>query len=118
MGAAIVRAACWPTERRRMHTEPGFLGYWLDIYWRWKLVLLTCLSAAVVAYVVSLTLPPVYQATSVFYSPQNVSAPDYIAGTATMAQTPFVPAAEEKAASISVGILRSQDIFGTLADEF
>jgi len=101
-----------------MHTEPGFLGYWLDIYWRWRLVTLTCLCAAVVAYVLSLVLTPVYQATSVFYSPQNVSAPDYVAGTATMAQTAFVPIAEEKAASVSIGILRSQDIFRKLVDEF
>lgn len=104
--------------RCRMHTEPGFLGYWLDVYWRWKLVVLTSLCAAAVAYALSLVLPSIYQATSVFYSPQNVSAPDYVAGTATMAQTPFVPAVEEKAASISVGILRSQDIFQTLAGEF
>ena len=101
-----------------MQIEPGLLGYWLDIYWRWRLVAITGLFAAAFAFVLSLLLPTIYQATSVFYAPQNISAPDYLAGVASLAQTPFVPATEEKAASISIGILRSHDVFRTLAAEF
>lgn len=101
-----------------MHTEPGILGYWFDIYGRWKLVVLTGLFGAASAYVLSLNLPPIYQSTSLFYAPQNIAAPSYLAGSGNLAQTPFVPATEEKAASISLGILRSQDVFRTLANEY
>jgi uncharacterized protein involved in exopolysaccharide biosynthesis len=101
-----------------MQFEPGLLGYWLDIYRRWRIVAITALTAAVFAYMLSSVLTPVYQSTSIFYTPQNITAPDYVSGGAGLAQTPFVPATEEKAASINLGILRSNDVFKELHSRF
>src|SRR4051794_25260818 len=94
--------------------------YWLDIYGRKRTVLVVAGSAAAIAFGASLVMTPLYESRTGFYSPANVVVPDYTnTGTApALAQAPYVPAADEKSASIGIGILRSRNVFEALNKEF
>lgn len=99
---------------------PTLADYWSDIYDRRSLVAMTVATAMAVALVVSVALPPVYEAKTVFYAPINISLPSYtnsVSG-ATLGQAPFMPPSEEKLASSGIGILRSKDMFRRLAADF
>ena len=94
--------------------------YWQDIYQRKVLLLTVAISAAVFAYVVSFLLPPLYEAKVTFYSPTNITVPTYTRSddAGHLAQAPFLPTADEKAAAVDIGILMSQDLFRNLHDRF
>lgn len=103
-----------------MSLKPSLFDYWIDIYENRVLLAIVVAVAAAFAYLVSLSLPKLYESKTVFYSPANVSIPNYTGnpGGVTLAQGAFVPTPEEKAASISIGILRSKDVARQLQKEF
>ena len=103
-----------------INVQPTLSDYWVDIYARKRMVLLTMLAAGVTAALVSSVLPPLYEAKTVFYSPINITLPSYTNSDSgvVLGQAPFIPPTEEKAASIGIGILRSKDVFRKLAAEF
>jgi uncharacterized protein involved in exopolysaccharide biosynthesis len=94
--------------------------YWQDIYQRKVLLLLVAISAAVFAYVISLVLPPLYEAKATFYAPTNATLPTYTRSDSAghVAQAPFLPTADEKAAAVDIGILLSEDISRALHERF
>jgi uncharacterized protein involved in exopolysaccharide biosynthesis len=94
--------------------------YWQDIYQRKVLLLMVALSAAAFAYVISLALPPLYEAKATFYAPANIALPTYTRSDAAgrLAQAPFMPTPDEKAAAVDIGILLSQDVSRALHDLF
>jgi len=94
--------------------------YWQDIYQRKGLLLTVAISAAVFAYVVSFLLPPLYEAKVTFYSPANLTAPTYTQSSDAghLAQAPYLPTADEKAAAVDIGVLQSMDIFRDLHARF
>ena len=92
--------------------------YWLALYRRKMTVLLVALSAAGFALLASLLLPPVYEAKASFYVPtlaevSTVRGP----GSALPSAARLLPHAEEKAAGVHVGILRSRDIARAVAEQ-
>ena len=74
--------------------------YWQDIYERKVLLLIVAVSAALFSYLISLALPPLYEAKATFYAPSNLSLPAYTRSESAghFAQGPFLPTADEKAA--------------------
>ena len=95
--------------------------YWMDIYRRFWLILLTTAAAAGFSWYLSASLPPLYESKTVFYLPINISVPRYTSAAdsaGSIAQSPFVPATEKKQASVGIGILRSKDVFRGLAAQF
>jgi uncharacterized protein involved in exopolysaccharide biosynthesis len=87
--------------------------FWQDIYRRGWLVLTAVAAACALAYFLSGALPPIYQAKTVFFAPANALAPTYTDKEQvfrSLAQPPFLPPTEEKAASTGIGILRSRSI--------
>jgi len=94
--------------------------YWQDIYERKILLLTVTLSAAVFAYLISIVLPPLYEAKVTFYAPANLNPPTYTGSDAAgrVAQGPFLPTPDEKAAAVDIGILLSQDVYRALNDKF
>jgi uncharacterized protein involved in exopolysaccharide biosynthesis len=94
--------------------------YWQDIYQRKALLLTVAISAAVFAYVVSILLPPLYEAKLTFYSPTNMTVPTFTrsADAGNLAQAPYLPTADEKAAAVNIGVLQSMDIFRELHTRF
>jgi uncharacterized protein involved in exopolysaccharide biosynthesis len=94
--------------------------YWQDIYERKRLLLLVAISAAVFAYLISLVLPALYEAKATFYAPTNATLPTYTRSDSAghVAQAPFLPTADEKAAAVDIGILLSEDISRALHERF
>lgn len=94
--------------------------YWQDIYERKVLLLIVVISAALFGYLISLALPPLYEAKATFYAPSNLSLPAYTRSDSAghFAQGPFLPTADEKAAAVDIGILLSMDMYRTLHEKF
>jgi uncharacterized protein involved in exopolysaccharide biosynthesis len=102
--------------------QPGasLHDYWIELYSRRRLLGVVALSAGLFAYLVSLLLPALYEARSIFYIPVNLD-PTPFTGTSSvehLAQNPAFPVPEEKMAGINIGILKGKDLLRNLAGEF
>lgn len=99
--------------------EPGTLSdYWLALYSHKKTILLTGLMAGAFAYVLSVLLPPVYEAKSAFYLPYQPSMDRSGDSSRALVPSALLPLPEEKSSGVNVGILQSKDIARAVQAKF
>lgn len=103
-----------------MTTQSTLYDYWLALYRRRILILVVTLTSAIVAYGVSRTFPPIFQAHATFYIPVVNSTPLYtVPGAASQVdRTPLMPIPEEKAAGVHLGILKGGAISAEILSRF
>ena len=103
-----------------MTEESTLYDYWLALYQRKRAILMVTLMSAVFAYLISLILPPVYEAKSVFYVPITASTPLYTVGgsSSLVDKAPLMPAASEKEAGAHLGILKGERISTAVIKQF
>ena len=103
-----------------MTEEATLYDYWQALYQRKRAILMVTLLSAVFAFVISLILPSVYEARSVFYVPFTASTPLYtVAGSSTQVdKTPLMPVPEEKSAGGHLGILKGERISTAVLEQF
>ncbi|NNE64208.1 MAG: hypothetical protein HKN34_08995 [Gammaproteobacteria bacterium] len=103
-----------------MTEEATLYDYWLALYQRKRAILMVTLLSAVFALVISLILPPVYEARSVFYVPVTASTPLYtVGGSSTQVdKAPLMPVPEEKSAGGHLGILKGERIATAVLKQF
>ncbi len=102
-------------------SEHGTLyDYWMALYRRRVAILFVSLSAAVFAYLISLALPPVYEAKSAFYLPVVSGAPPYTAdpGAGQTEKAPLMPVTNEKEGGVHLGILKGEAISTAILEQF
>jgi uncharacterized protein involved in exopolysaccharide biosynthesis len=90
------------------------------LYRRKKAILVVTLMSAGFAFVISLVLPPVYEAKSAFYVPVTASTPLYTVGgsPSQVDKVPLMPIPEEKAAGGHLGILKGERISTAVLKQF
>lgn len=103
-----------------MTEEATLYDYWQALYRRRRAILIVTLSSTLFAYIISLILPPVYEASATFYMPITNSTPLYtVSGSPTQVdRTPLMPVAEEKAAGAHLGILKGGEIAAEVLKRF
>ncbi len=103
-----------------MTEEATLYDYWLALYQRKRAILMVTLMSAVFAYLISLILPPVYEARSTFYVPVTASTPLYTVGGSQLLvdKVPLMPVPEEKAAGGHLGILKGERISTAVLKQF
>lgn len=99
--------------------ETGTLSdYWLVLYSHKKTILLMGLMAAAFAYVLSMLLPPVYEAKSAFYLPYQPNIDRSTDSSSALGPSALLPLPEEKSSGVNVGILQSKDIARAVQAKF
>lgn len=94
-----------------MYAQATLNDYWMALYSRKGIILLTSLSTMVFALVISFWLPPIYEAKATLYFPVNNLPSSYVSySPQVMAQPALRPNPDDKEAGIHVGILRSNDM--------
>lgn len=103
-----------------MTEEATLYDYWLALYERKRAILIVTLISAGFAFVISLLLPPVYEARSAFYVPITASTPLYTVGgsSSQVDRVPLMPVPEEKAAGGHLGILKAERISTAVLKQF
>lgn len=84
--------------------------YWMALYSNKKTILLTALMAGVFAYVISVLMPPIYEAKSAFYLPHQAASERGGGLSQALSPAPLLPFPEEKSSGANVGILHGKDI--------
>lgn len=92
--------------------------HWRDILDKRWLILVTGLTAAVVAIVFSNRVTPVYESKTTFYLAANAQMPSFVGSQPDPPPGVLYPMPEEKAASLDVGILRGRIMMTRLAELF
>ena len=90
-------------------------SHWRDIYARRWIVLATALAAGLLAWLISTAITPIYESKSTFYLASNAPPPGFTGAGGDSPPEPLFPTADEKSASLNVGILRGRDMFAALA---
>lgn len=94
-----------------MYAQATLYDYWMALYSRKGIILLTSLSTMVFTLLIGDRLPPIYEAKATMYFPVNNLPSSYVAGSPQiMAQPALRPNPDDKEAGIHVGILRSSDM--------
>ncbi len=94
-----------------MYAQATLYDYWMALYSRKGIILLTSLSTMVFTLLIGDRLPPIYEAKATMYFPVNNLPSSYVAGSPhIMAQPALRPNPDDKEAGIHVGILRSSDM--------
>ncbi len=94
--------------------------YWQDIYERKLLLLIVVISSALFGYLISLALPPLYEAKTTFYAPSNLSLPPIRDRKAPdiLPRVPSFRRRMRKPPPWDIGILLSMDVYRTLGEKF
>lgn len=84
--------------------------YWIVLYRRRFVIGLVAGAAGLFAYLISVALPPLYEAKAVFYVPADTPPTSFTTTDAAsqIAGRPMLPIPESKAASVNVGIIKSK----------
>lgn len=84
--------------------------YWIGLYRRRFIIALVAAAAGIFAYLISILLPPLYEAKAVFYVPADPSPTSFTTTEAAnqIAGRPMLPIPESKAASVNVGIIKNK----------
>lgn len=90
---------------------------WHDIHASGWLIVLTALVAAAMAYGASTRMTPVYEAKTTFYLAGNATSTGFLSPVPDQPQQPLFPLADEKLASLDLGILRGVEFMSRLAAE-
>lgn len=95
------------------------LYYWLILYRRKRIVVVTFLSAIFFALVLSLLLPKIYEAKVVLFVPADIANVSFTSqGNTGFTQTPLFPVPDDDVAALQIGILQSKTIAQKVAKEF
>lgn len=105
-------------EEQRLLADVPLHQHWRDIHSKRWLILITSFTAAVVAYVFSAQVTPVFESKTTFYIAGNAPPPSYLGAQPDTPPNPLYPIPEEKAASLDVGILRGRALMSRLATAF
>lgn len=99
--------------------EKTLLDYWLLLYSRKWIILIITLSAVATAWVISVILPPVYEAKAVFFVPKEQdTATFYTPPAGSMARSPLTPVPNEDPQAPYIGILKSKAVADLVQKEF
>jgi len=103
-----------------MREEATLYDYWLALYQRKLAILIVTLTSTGFAFVISMILPPVYEAKSTFYVPITNSTPLYtVSGSPSQVdRAPLLPISEEKTAGVHLGILKEGVISAEVLKQF
>ena len=93
-------------------TTSTLADYWIALYSRKWIILAVAASCTIATIVISMYLPPIYEAKSSFYVPINLVTTPYtgLPSQSTVTQSTLKPLPDEKEAGIHIGILKSADI--------
>ena len=102
-----------------MTEEATLYDYWLALYQRKRAILMVTLMSAFFAYGISMVLPPVYEAKSMFYMPPTTTTLYTVSGSPSQVdRAPLMPVAEEKAAGLHLGILKGERVSTKVLKQF
>lgn len=92
--------------------------HWRDILDKRWLILITGLTAAVVATAFSNLVTPIFESKTTFYLAGNAQMPSYVGSEPDAPPGVLYPIPEEKAASLDVGILLGREMMSRLAERY
>lgn len=100
--------------------EKTLIDYWFTLYKRRYVIGLIILSSLATTIVISLLLPPVYEAKAVFFVPQRPSSSTFLASPegSSIAKTTLIPDPKEDSNAPYLGILKSKALAELVKAEY
>lgn len=99
--------------------EPNLLGFWYTLYTRRWLIVLVVASAMLSAWVLSLVLPPVYEARALFFVPSEAGSTTFLGPpTGSLSRETLAPIPTEDANGPYIGVLGGKTIAELVANDF
>ena len=103
-----------------MVRQSGLYDYWMALYKRRLFIIIVTFSSAFFAYLLSMVFPPVFESKSSFYVPVSRSEGQLasLQSDSKSIDSVLLPIADEKSASVNIGILKSKDVAHKVIERF